>query len=167
MEEKFYRIKEDSDLCRKYWAWKESIPKIKISIYQLEQKAEVAEGDLGVVGKTVFIKNTAENREKFASQLKKLAKPDGKWIEFKKNSKMVKLWLELCPNESLTCHRPNPSFYNKDLNGRSSSRLFDYHGTVYCSIESEKVDMPDDFIPIKASYFWTIVEIIEEEREGR
>lgn len=43
--------------------------------------------------------------------------------------------------------------------GKSSSRLFDYNGVLYCSFSANQIEMPvDTFTEIKGSEFYKVME---------
>lgn len=81
---------------------------------------------------------------------------------FRKNSAVVKRWLELLKeNDVQVLTRPRPSMYF-DILGPFSSRLFLYKGEVYLSINSrgeyvESLAMLDD-MKIKGSEFYKVIE---------
>ena len=52
--------------------------------------------------------------------------------------------------------------------GRSSTRLFSYQGELYCSIEADRIGVPENtFTEIKGSDFFKIIEELEEKQNGQ
>lgn len=52
-----------------------------------------------------------------------------------------------------------PFFFKKCPEGRSSTRLFDFEGKVYCQCNCDsELDTPNGFIPMKASKFYEVIE---------
>ena len=55
-------------------------------------------------------------------------------------------------------HKPSPAWLNNFM-GKSSSRLFDCNGVLYCSFSANQIEMPvDTFTEIKGSEFYKVME---------
>lgn len=112
----------------------------------------------------LFRQKNDEN--KFVKQFTKYALEDGLCL-FKRNSVIGKAWIKQAAEMKLY-HKPSPSWYNSVFVGRSSSRLFDHNGILYCSYHAERVEMPEDmFQEIKGSDFYKIMEEIEEGNDSK
>lgn len=161
--EKFFIVNEGSQLYQDYWNWKNNIKANNdvAKSFMLEHGMETA---WYCPGKDFFgIVPTDHDKEKFGSQLRIGETNDGLRF-FKKNSVVGKAWKEHGAKLKFL-HKPSPTWYNKFVVGRSSSRLFDYNGIVYCSIAAENIDVSDGntFTEIKGSEFYKIMEEISDD----
>lgn len=160
--EKFYIVKEGSRLHTDYWEWRNSVSENnKIVIGFFEQhgieaiKYWILKDQIGII--------PAKNDEdKFEKQFTKYALENGLRL-FKRNSVIGKAWTKQAEDMKIY-HKPFPSWYNSVCVGRSSSRLFDHKGVLYCSYNAEQVEMPETmFHEIKGSEFYKIMEEIEND----
>lgn len=160
--EKFYIVKEGSQLHTDYWEWRNSVSENnKIVIGFFEQhgieatRYWISKDQIGIIP-------TKNDENKFAKQFTKYALEDGLCL-FKRNSVIGKAWTKQTADMKIY-HKPSPSWYNSVCIGRSSSRLFDYKGVLYCSYNAEQVEMPETmFQEIKGSEFYKIMEEIEND----
>ena len=161
--EKFFTVNEGSQLYQNYWNWRNNI-KANNDIAKSFMLEHGIETTWYCPGKDVFgIVPTDHDKEKFGDQLRIGETNDGLRF-FKKNSVIGKAWREY--GEKLKfLHKPSPTWYNKFVVGRSSSRLFDYNGVVYCSITAENIDVSgcNTFTEIKGSEFYKNMEEISDE----
>lgn len=159
--DKFYTVNEGSSLYNDYWAWRNSMASNKKIVDDFFKEFGI-EADLycptaGVIG----IVPTDNDKVKFAKQLCSKESNEGLRF-FKKNSAINKEWIKRAV-ELKNLHKPSPAWLNKYM-GRSSSRLFDYNGVVYCSISASKIEVPiNTFTEIKGSEFFKIMEEIEDD----
>lgn len=163
--EKFFTINEGSQLYEDYWNWRNNI-KSNNEIVSAFLKEHDIETHLYCPGKDFLgIVPTERDKEKFGNQLRTGETNEGLRF-FKKNSTIGKAWKE--HGEKLKfLHKPSPSWYNRFVVGRSSSRLFDYNGILYCSIEAEDIDVSDNsaFTEMKGSEFYKIMEEISDDKD--
>lgn len=159
--EKFYIVNEGSSLYDEYWAWRNSLEPNKKIVDGFFKEFGI-EADLYCSSPTVLgIVPTDNDRAKFSKQLCTKESSEGLRF-FKKNSainkELVKRAVEL-----KNIHKPSPAWLNKYM-GRSSSRLFDHNGIVYCSISANQIGVPSDvFTEIKGSEFYKIMEEIADD----
>lgn len=159
--DKFYTIKEGSSLYNDYWAWKNSImPNKKIVddfFNEFEIEATLYCANVASIG----IVPTDNDKAKFSKQLCSKETNEGLRL-FKKNSAINKEWVKRAVDLK-NIYKPSPAWFNKYM-GRSSSRLFDYNGVLYCSFSAEQIEMPlDTFTEIKGSEFYKIMEEIKDD----
>jgi len=145
--EKFYTVNEGSQLYDDYWAWKNSIePNRKIAddfFKEFGIESTLFCPSHNVIG----IVPTENDKAKFEKQLCSKETNEGLRF-FKKNSAINKEWVKRAI-EIKNTHKPSPAWYNNYM-GRSSSRLFDYNGVLYCSFSADQIEMSSDiFTEIK------------------
>lgn len=159
--EKFYTVNEGSRLYDDYWVWRNSLAPNKRLVDGFFKEYGI-ESDLYCPTPSVIgIVPTDNDKVKFAKQL--CAKETNEGLRFfKKNSAINKVWVERAVNLK-NLHKPSPAWLNQYM-GRSSSRLFDYNGIVYCSISANQIAVPaDTFTEIKGSEFYKIMEEIADD----
>lgn len=158
--EKFFIVTEESPLFAEYQDYKESRKAVD-DFYRRFCAAHSIESKEYSPGKEhIYIVPTDADKEKFGKQL---CKPinDG-LCRFRNNSEIKKAWVTDVNKENLKIlHRPIMQFYFENW-GKGSSRLFDINDIVYCSYQSENVNVPDGMIEIKASEFYKVIEESEE-----
>lgn len=110
---------------------------------------------------------TAEQKERFAGQLKKDTDNRGMSI-FKKKSPMQKMW-----NEDVTSKidfymlNQNDWWYGT-LISQGSYSLWDYEGEIYGYLSDkykEEIELPDYFTKIKLSEYYSVIEEMEQRKE--
>lgn len=78
--------------------------------------------------------------------------------EFKKNTEVSKMWVELVKDIG-HFEKPELLFYFDLIGHRWKERLFHIGEKLYCSIESDgEVSTPDFAIEMKASEFYRVIE---------
>lgn len=154
--EKFYTVNEGSKLYDDYWTWRNSIASNKKIVDDFFKEFGI-EADLYCQNSTVIgIVPTDNDRIKFAKQLCTKESDEGLRF-FKKNSAINKEWVKRAVNLK-NVHKPSPAWLNNFM-GKSSSRLFDYNGVLYCSFSANQIEMPvDTFTEIKGSEFYKVME---------
>lgn len=157
--DKFYTVNEGSSLYADYWAWKNCLAPNKKLVDDFFKEFGI-EADLYCQSSVVIgIVPTKNDKIKFAKQLC-LKETDEGLRFFKKNSAINKEWVKRAVGLK-NAHKPSPAWLNKYM-VRSSSRLFDYNGVLYCSLSANQIEMPSDtFTEIKGSEFYKIMEEIE------
>ena len=156
--DKFYTVNEGSSLYEDYCAWHDSIASNKKIVDDFFKEVGI-EATLYLPSvNAIGIVPTDSDREKFAKQLCSKETDEGLRF-FKKNSTVHKEWIKRAV-ELKNLYKPSPAWLNKYM-GRSSSRLFDYNGVIYCSFSAEQIEMPEGvFTEIKGSEFYKIMEEI-------
>lgn len=162
--EKFYTVNEGSRLYDDYWAWRNSIEPNKKIVNDFFSEFGV-EASLYCPGPSrIGIVPTENDKVKFAKQLCSKETNEGLRF-FKKTSAIGKEWVKRALNLK-NVSKPSPAWYNNYM-GRSSTRLFDYNGVLYCSFSADQIEMPSDtFTEIKGSEFYRILEEIENGKAG-
>lgn len=157
--DKFYTVNEGSSLYDDYWAWKNCLAPNKKVVDDFFKEFGI-EADLYCQNSTVIgIVPTENDKIKFAKQLCSKETDEGLRF-FKKNSAINKEWVKRAVGLK-NVHKPSPAWLNKYM-GRSSSRLFDHNGILYCSFSANQIEMPSDvFTEIKGSEFYKVMEEIE------
>ncbi len=160
--EKFYITGEGSKLRKDYLRYKDSTEELRKIINEFfkthgiqSEKFQAGQDYLGITA-------TKEDIEMFKAQLK-IQNENGLNF-FKKNSSIYKSWLLLVKQMDLKIiHKPYLFDYFKPWYGRSSYRLFDIEGVVYCSFKTDGDFEPvDNLREIKASEFFKIIEDYNE-----
>lgn len=111
----------------------------------------------------LFLAKTGTNEVKTFEKQLAFSKRIAGYIPFRKNSKIGKAFADLNIKHA---QKPFVPFFFKKCGNLMHTRIFEHAGKVYCSIETdldEKLDCPKDFIEMKASEFFKIIEEIEEE----
>ncbi|WP_251316683.1 hypothetical protein [Flintibacter muris] len=157
--DKFYTVNEGSSLYDDYWAWKNCLVPNKKIVDDFFKEFGI-EADLYCQNSTVIgIVPTENDKIKFAKQLCSKETDEGLRF-FLKNSAINKEWVKRAVGLK-NVHKPSPAWLNKYM-GRSSSRLFDHNGILYCSFSANQIEMPSDvFTEIKGSEFYKVMEEIE------
>ena len=163
-DEKFYRVHSDSGLYATYFDYVNCRERVVEALGKFEEENGFKEGSLAVWGTTIYLKSASEDFLRYRDQLTKQSPDGGKNFKFRKTSKIGKLWAETA-KELRFVSKPIVGFYNKaSIAGRCSTRLFDYRGDLYCSIEADRIDMPGNiFTEMKDSEFYKIIELMEKE----
>lgn len=158
--DKYFIVKQDSQLYVDYFTYIEDKKKINKLFKQLAEKHGIETKEyypsknLGIVG-------TKNDLIKFANQLKK----DSTF--FKLKSEINKEWSEFT-KEIKNWNKPSPGWYlQKSLLGRYNTRLFSIDGILYCSIEADAEFETEAWMQeMKASEFFKTIEDYEES-EGK
>lgn len=109
---------------------------------------------------------TDEEYEKFKPQLLKdyTYVEDGKLCTFKKRSTIGKLYAQL---DIEPAGKPNLQWNLNFLFMRGRTRLFDYDGILYGTVDSSEIDadtkFPDGWQEISKSEFYAVIDKIEKE----
>lgn len=161
--EKFFTVKEGSSLYKDFWNWFNSIKKNNDIVTEFFREHEIEATKYVPGNEYLGIVPTDSDLVKFEKQLSKKESNQGLRF-FRKNSAIGKAWIERAADMKFR-YKPMPVWYGKDVAvGKSSSRLFDYDGTLYCSISADTINVSDDiFTEIKGSEFYKVMEAIEAE----
>lgn len=158
-----FKVKRDSEFYKKYFEAKEERTKFKGLAFPFFEKHGI-DGRF-YQSKTLGVKITREQREKFAGQLRK--NPDGKgFYFFKVKSPIEKEW-----EETVTNHIDFERLEQVDLWWLShitqgSYNLWDSDGEIFgflCS-KQEKEFEPEDFMEeIKLSEYYAVIERLKDD----
>jgi hypothetical protein len=164
--EKFFIVTEQSELHKNYFDYKENRNVLCDLYNEFATKYGIEANQYYPMSVGLAIIPTKGDIEKFDKILKK--EMGSGLREFKKNSEITKDWMQIIKTRNIKIlHRPFVEFYFKHNYGKSSSRLFDIDGVVYCSFENSysELDTPEGFTEIKASEFYKVIKDYEK-KEG-
>ena len=160
MIEHCYIITSESPYHSEYFKQQENKKAINEAFKRFTEEHGISAKQYVPSSELLSIIPTKSDEEKFSDQLTKAGKMGLR--RFKKTSQIGKAWkqLELKPLKKL--HVP---FFFQDVYEVQYTRLFDYKGVVYCTIENSCNEMvtPRGFKQIQRSEFFKIVEEIESE----
>lgn len=161
--EKFYIITEESNIYKKYFDYNQNIKDVNEIVKSVMENSGMETTNYSIGDGYFVIYPTQNDVIKFRSMLKKDADIDST-SEFKKSSKIYKeIFSKLDDVNLKVLGKPYVPFNsNIRISGKTSSRLFDYNGKLYCSIdakEQNEFNNPDKFIEIKGSEFYKIMEL--------
>lgn len=160
MANKYFRIKEGSELYKDYFAYESDKKKIVAAFNEVREKYGIETHGFYPSKKYFRIVPTENDDKKFADLLKKT-----NYGEFKRNSEISKAWIELAKDIE-HMNKPKLIFYFRELGHHWKERIFDINGVLYCSIESDgEVSVQDFSEEMKASEFYKIIEEYEERNE--
>ena len=155
--EKFFIVQDGCALYKDYFAWKKNS----------HEQFELINGFLlehGILAnlyldskEQLAIVPTNSDLEQFRTQFTATAANGLRF--FRRNSAIGKAWREFSKNRTVL-YKPCPSMYLNDVCGSFRTRLFDYNGVLYCSVESENdfTFVGDGYKEIKGSEFYKIME---------
>ena len=158
-----FEITKESEVYNFYFKYlnakKENIDTLMNFIKSHNLSLSISE--CGISEDTLWVKDTKENRIKFAPYLK--TNGENGMLAFKKNSSIAKDWKTL--NVQII-HKPCVAFnFLKECIGKVRERWFNIDDKVYCSIEPQwdmKIETPKGFIEMKQSEFYRIIENYKE-----
>ena len=155
--EKYFVVNENHDFYKRCSQYIEKRNDIFNKAYAYMKQFDVEDREVGVSGRSIYVADTKENRDKFGNMLKKDAKRG--WLEFKKNSKIAKEW---------THEKPYPPSFIFDVLsdcGRYSERMFIFENKLYIGFRLDHdFETPDGYTEIKASQYHATVELINENK---
>lgn len=166
--EKFYKVRTESKLYAQYFDWLNSREIVVEALKKFEVENGFETGSTAAWGPHLYLKTTTTNFLKYADQLTKQSVDGGLTVKFKKWSEIGKMWAAVAKDLRFI-QKPIVGFFNNAISvGGSSSRIFDYRGEVYCSLEANKIEMPENiFVEMKGSEFYKIIELMEQEDDDR
>lgn len=161
--EKYFEVKQNSDFYKKYFNFVDVSAKLNELFRQFA-------ADNGIETKTYYqtterlvIEPTERDKFKFRGLFKQNSDTD-----FKKTSGISKRWVALCKEHELQTPRKPNLLWDSDCRIGSyniGSRLFHIGEKLYGSINNKcdaNIELTDDFIEMKASEFWKIIEDADE-----
>lgn len=183
--ERFFRVEAGSPVEVAYWEWLTEAERVRVAVNQFFKDNEIETniycfrkyGSYGVPCTTerareiaLGIVPTPKDLEKFEGMLKKQA-VDGVRF-FKERSTIMKSFAEIAGTQALRdLRKPAVSgaggFYYC-YHQPSVSRLFDFEGILYGSIEAEKIieTEREGIIEILGSEFYKVIEQMDAKRTG-
>lgn len=163
--EKYFLVTDKCSLKKDFLDFKENSKKVNEIAKHFMRDQGMKTTRYGLSGGDFYIVPTESDSEKFDSQLCKTTSDEG-LRRFKKNSEVRKSWIEhLKLNELKIIEKPFLPFYFKNYLGEFRYRLFSLDGEVYCSVESENVDIMVGMKEMKASEFFKVIEDYESREQ--
>lgn len=161
--EKFYIVSPECFLYKEYLDY-ETSTNAAHKLYRQFSK------DIGIKSNLYYADNsslaivpTQEDKAKFSAQLKKYADGETELVFFKKNAKVLKAWIELLQKNGLKITKKPFVSFELGILGKCATRIFQYNGVVYMSIETERdFNDPKGCKQIRGSEFYKIIEDCEE-----
>lgn len=160
--EKYFEVKQNSDFYNKYFDFRDMSNKVNELFKQFALDNGIETKEYYQNTDRLVIVPTQADRIKFKGMF--VANSD---TDFKKTAPMCKSWVSLCKENGLKSPR-KPSLAwdsNCKLGSYStSSRLFHIGEKIYGSIDNKcdaDIELTDEFIEMKASEFWKIIEDAE------
>lgn len=155
--EKFYIAEEGSRLRKDYLKHLESDKKVRELIVDFFNIHGITTNKYYANDNYLHIVPTEGDKQRFVNQL---CKPKDGLYKFRVNSKINKAWVKTLKQFGVkVLSRPRVPFYFDKSYGRSSSRMFEFDGVVYCSLRSEVECKPIDILKeIKGSEFYKVVD---------
>ena len=160
MKEVAFTVKSDSEFYIKYFKAKEEKQKFHDLARTFFEKHDLLDSGEYYQTKFLGLKLNAEQKNKFAKQLKKYDDENGMSL-FKKNSKMQKSW-----NEDVTSNVDFEiidviKFWYFGFINHGSYNLWDYNGTIYGYLKdnyNEEIKLTDYMMEIKMSEYYSVIE---------
>lgn len=165
MIERYFIVSPESRLAKDFWAYVEDFDKIKVAFNDLRKHFEIETDKFYPrSNKCLYIWPTENDIAKYEKQMTKPTQNGGR--SFKQKSAIQKYWTALTKfHGTNVIDKPfAPMYVDRGCFGKMSSRLFAIDDVVYCSIslEHDDIEVPKDWIEIKASQFFKVIEDYEE-----
>lgn len=163
--EKYFEVKLNSNFYQKYFDFRDISDKVNELFKQFAKDNGIETRKYYQNIERLVIIPTEADKIKFKGMFVSNSDTD-----FKKTSSICKSWVKLCKEHGLkTPVKPNLLWDSScELGSYSiSSRLFHIKEKLYGSIDNKcdaDIKMTDDFIEMKASEFWKIVEDEEKKK---
>ena len=161
--EKYFEVKKDSDFYKKYFDYVDMSDKVNELFKQFAKDNDIETKEYYQNTDRLIIIPTQEDRIKFKGMF--VQNSD---TTFKKTAPICKSWINLCKENGLVSPRKPNLLWDSSCKLDSystSSRLFHIGENVYGSIDNKcdsDIELTDDFIEMKVSEFWKIVEDSEK-----
>ena len=160
--EKYFEVKKDSNFYKQYFDYRDMAHKVNELFKQFAKDNGIETNEYYQNTNRLAIVPTQRDRIKFKGMF--VANSD---TDFKKTTPICKSWVKLCKEHNLKTPR-KPCLQwdtNCNLNSYSTgSRLFHIGEKVYGSIDNKcdaNIELTDEFVEMKASEFWNIIEDAE------
>lgn len=163
--EKYFEVKKDSNFYKKYFDFVNMSDKVNELFKKFAKDNGIETKKYCQNTERLVIVPTQEDRIKFKGMFVQNSDTD-----FKKTAPICKSWVNLCKENGLTSPRKPTLLWDSSCKLGSysiSSRLFHIGENIYGSIDNKcnaNIELTDDFIEMKASEFWKIVEDEEENK---
>ena len=167
--EKFLNIKKNNIIYKKYFEWKEKLPKVYekwedfCNLVGLETESFVPQ-------QTLYIVPTENDLKKFDKYFCKSIYGGG-LRKFKQNSPIQKDWERFAKSNDMIIFKPNfaMDFVGRCMIGRFSTRMFDYAEEIYCSISANfySWEVPEGYEEITGETFYHYYGIVEKMEEKK
>lgn len=163
--EKYFEVKQNSDFYKKYFNYVNMSDKVNELFKKFAKDNGIETKKYRQNTERLSIIPTQADRIKFKGMFVQNSDTD-----FKKTAPICKSWVNLCKENGLTSPRkPNLLWdsFCKLGSCNTGSRLFHIGERVYGSIDNKcdaDIKLTDDFIEMKASEFWKIIEDEEENK---
>ena len=160
--EKYFEVKKDSDFYKKYFDFRDISSKVNELFKQFAKDNGIETTEYYQNTDRLVIVPTQGDRIKFKGMF-----VQNSYTDFKKTAPICKSWINLCKENGLKTPRKPSLAWDTLCNLGSystSSRLFSIGEKVYGSIDNKcdaDIKLTDEFIEMKASEFWKIVEDTE------
>ena len=160
--EKYFEVKQNSDFYKKYFDFVDMSNKVNELFKQFAEDNGIETKKYYQNTERLVIVPTQEDRIKFKGMFVQNSDTD-----FKKTAPICKSWVNLCKENGLKSPRKPSLLWDSSCKLGScstSSRLFHIGEKVYGSIDNKcnaDIELTDDFVEMKASEFWKIVEDAE------
>jgi hypothetical protein len=157
-----FKVKHDSKFYKQYFEAKDERQRFRELAYPFFEKHGI-DGRF-YQSKTLGVKITREQREKFAGQIKKNPDSQGFYF-FKVKSPIKKEWEETVTNYIDFKRLEQVDFWWLSLISQGSYNLWDADGEIYgfLSTKQEKVFEPESFMEeIKLSEYYAVIERLED-----
>ena len=160
--EKYFEVKKDSDFYKKYFDFIDMSSKVNELFKQFAKDNGIETSEYYQNTERLVIVPTQGDRIKFKGMF-----VQNSYTDFKKTAPICKSWVNLCKENGLKTPRKPSLTWDTLCNLGSystSSRLFNIGEKVYGSIDNKcnaDIKLTDEFVEMKASEFWKIVEDAE------
>lgn len=157
--EKYFEVKQDSDFYKKYFDFLDMSKKVNEAFRQFAKDNGIETEEYYQNTERLSIVPTEGDKIKFKGMF--VANSD---TDFKKTAPICKSWVSLCKEHGLKTPRKPNLLWDSYCNLGSysvGSRLFHVGEKLYGSIDNKcnaNIELTDDFIEMKASEFYKIIE---------
>ena len=160
--ERYFEVKQNSDFYNKYFDYIDMSDKVNELFKQFSKDNGIETKEYYQNTERLVIVPTQEDRIKFKGMFVQNSDTD-----FTKTALICKSWVNLCKENGLKSPRKPSLLWDSQCKLGSystSSRLFHIGENVYGSLDNKcnaDIELTDDFVEMKASEFWKIVEDAE------
>ena len=157
MPEKFYQMEPCCTLHEDYNAYKVNEDAVRAAFSALAVKHGIESKEYYPGPTKLAIIPTDNDRISLSAKLQKKVLEQG-LVFFRANSDVGKDWAAMVA-DTPPQRKPCPTRYVREFIPRARTRLFVIDDVTYCSIDTEATyTVPDDFVEMKASEFFKVIE---------